>query len=681
MENNTEKRVPIRKRVRGMMLFVVAAALLITSLVGIVSMYRIRKQSERSLVERMESNLYNIAESKAKLAESEFDRYADEVTNFSDYIHGLYMEPDEYKAREIMPPDKANGGVYSIQRGLRTEDVKYEDVQDEVKLLGNLEQVFRPVISADSEVITTIYAGTESGVMIAYDKDADSSAAPDGGDIYIDYFDSNWYPMAKEAGGVIFTDVYDDYYGRGLMITCAAPFYDADNKFAGVVAMDMLISDLYDAVVTLDLEGEDSYAFIIDDMGNAISPDAAIKKVDDDPDLDGTVKQQLMGDQTGVSESDKGFYYAYAPINGVGWMFCIHVPETTVLAPARDMDKRIRAAIALFIAVFVIVMVVAILSSGKFASQLVDPILSLGDDAKVISGGDLDHRAKIHRNDEIGDLAENFNSMASNLKKYIEDLTAVTAEKERIGAELNVATQIQADMLPRIFPPFPERNEFDLYATMDPAKEVGGDFYDFFLIDDDHVGLVMADVSGKGVPAALFMVIAKTLIKNRALMGGSPSDVLSYANDQLCEGNDAELFVTVWMAILQISTGKGVAANAGHEHPVIRRAGGKFELVEYKHSPAVATMEGIRFREHEFELHPGDTLYVYTDGVPEATDSHDELFGTDRMLTALNRDPDAKAEVLLKNVREAIDGFVGDAPQFDDITMLGLNYYGKGEDT
>ena len=283
----------------------------------------------------------------------------------------------------------------------------------------------------------------------------------------------------------------------------------------------------------------------------------------------------------------------------------------------------------------------------------------------------------INTGDEIENLADAMKKMERDINDYIDNLTKVTAEKERIGAELNVATQIQADMLPRIFPPFPDRNEFDIYATMDPAKEVGGDFYDFFLIDEDHMGLVMADVSGKGVPAALFMVIAKTLIKNRALMNGSPSEVLAYANDQLCEGNEAELFVTVWFAIFEISTGKGMAANAGHEHPVIKRKDGDFELVVYRHSPAVATMEGIKFKEHEFELHPGDTLFVYTDGVAEATNASNELFGTERMLEALNKDKDAPAEQLLKNVKEAIDDFVGEAPQFDDITMLGFKYFGK----
>jgi sigma-B regulation protein RsbU (phosphoserine phosphatase) len=267
--------------------------------------------------------------------------------------------------------------------------------------------------------------------------------------------------------------------------------------------------------------------------------------------------------------------------------------------------------------------------------------------------------------------------MAISLKDYIKNLTEVTAEKERIGAELNVATQIQADMLPRIFPPFPEKKEFDLYATMSPAKEVGGDFYDFYLLDDDHLCMVMADVSGKGVPAALFMVIAKTLIKNRAQLGGSPSEILAYANEQLCEGNDAELFVTVWIAILEISTGKGVAANAGHENPVIKRAGGDYDFVKYKHSPPVAILEEAEFEEHEFELHPGDRLFIYTDGVPEATSAADELFGEDRMLAALNENKDETVENVLHNMKKSIDEFVGEAPQFDDITMLTLNYYGN----
>ena len=257
-------------------------------------------------------------------------------------------------------------------------------------------------------------------------------------------------------------------------------------------------------------------------------------------------------------------------------------------------------------------------------------------------------------------------------KKHKEEV-----EKERLATELKTANKIQADMLPRIFP---DRKEFSLFASMDPAKEVGGDFYDFFMTDENHLAMVMADVSGKGIPAAMFMVVAKTLIKNRALMGGGPGEILEYVNNQLCENNEEDLFVTVWMAIIDIRTGKGLAANAGHEHPAISRNGGKYELSVYRHSPAVATMEGLPFREHPFELHPGDNLFVYTDGVAEATDSNNELFGPERMLNALNRDPQADPEKLLQIVRAEIDEFVGEADQFDDITMMSFHFNGDSEE-
>ena len=249
---------------------------------------------------------------------------------------------------------------------------------------------------------------------------------------------------------------------------------------------------------------------------------------------------------------------------------------------------------------------------------------------------------------------------------------ADSREKERIGAELHVATQIQADMLPRIFPAFPERPEFDIYASMTPAKEVGGDFYDFFLVDDDHLAIVIADVSGKGVPAALFMVIAKTLLKNAAQTGLPPKAILEKVNNQLCENNEAEMFVTVWLGIYEISTGKLTAANAGHEYPAIRRANGNFELLRDTHGFVLAGMENVRYREYTLELSAGDTLFVYTDGVTEATDAANTLYGTDRMLEALNRGQDRTPEELLRAVKRDIDLFVGGAPQFDDITMLAI---------
>ena len=242
-------------------------------------------------------------------------------------------------------------------------------------------------------------------------------------------------------------------------------------------------------------------------------------------------------------------------------------------------------------------------------------------------------------------------------------------------SELNMATEIQESMLPSIFPAFPDRKEFDLYASMEPAKEVGGDFYDFFMIDDDHLGVVIADVSGKGVPAALFMMISKTILQNYAKLGISPAEVLKRANDSLCSQNKLEMFVTAWIGILEMSTGRMKCASAGHEYPVICRDG-KFKLLKDRHGLVLGGMESVIYTDYEIRLDKGDKIFVYTDGVPEATDKDNNLFGTDRMVDALNNNPEACPEEVLKNVRAAVDQFVGIAEQFDDLTMLCLEYRG-----
>lgn len=265
-------------------------------------------------------------------------------------------------------------------------------------------------------------------------------------------------------------------------------------------------------------------------------------------------------------------------------------------------------------------------------------------------------------------------TVAKRTRTLLEKQAADSSARQRIETELNVATQIQSDMLPRIFPAFPERREFDIYAGMTPAREVGGDFYDFFLLDRDRLAMVIADVSGKGVPAALFMVVTKTLLKNAVQTGLSPKEALEKVNNQLCENNEAEMFVTVWLGVYEISTGKLTAANAGHEYPAIRRAGGSFELFKDRHGFVLAGMENVRYQEYELELGEGDTLFIYTDGVTEATDGSGNLYGTDRMLAALNQNQKHKPgpEELLHQIKTDIDRFVDTAPQFDDITMLSI---------
>ena len=310
------------------------------------------------------------------------------------------------------------------------------------------------------------------------------------------------------------------------------------------------------------------------------------------------------------------------------------------------------------------------------------PVESIADIAKshIINGNEKKDSADIvaecerfcgNRN-ETGILAEAFKTMVLDLDTYIENLTKAAAEKEHIGAELSIATEIQASMLPRIFPPFPNRNEFDIFATMLPAREVGGDFYDFFLIDENKLAVVMADVSGKGVPAALFMVIAKTLIKNNACTGKSPAEVFETVNRMLCENNETGMFVTAFMGYADLRNGNFVYVNAGHDPPLVRKTGGEFEFVNTKPSRILAGFENTAYKEEEIKLDPGDILYLYTDGVTEAMNTNNELFSDQRLLETINRYRDCPLQELLSSIKNEIDLFTAGAEQSDDMTMLAL---------
>ena len=359
-----------------------------------------------------------------------------------------------------------------------------------------------------------------------------------------------------------------------------------------------------------------------------------------------------------------------------------------ILCVQRQMDVLANARqkyLNKIILALIILVVLVIAGQSLFLGRvLLHPLRLISEETNRFSTENVMPERKlqetIRNQDEIGTLAASIDRMEERIQEYVTSITQITAEKERINTELNLAAQIQYSMLPHIFPPFPERKEFDIYASMDPAKEVGGDFYDFFLIDSNHLGIVMADVSGKGVPAALFMMASKIILQSVAMLGGSAGEILTKTNEAICSSNQAEMFVTVWVGILEISTGKLTAANAGHEYPVLKRADGDFELFKDKHGFVLGGMEGIRYKEYELQLNPGDKLFLYTDGVPEATDANKELFGTERMIKALNRGKDSSPEQVLQCVRQAVDGFVKDAEQFDDLTMLCLEYKGVPEE-
>ena len=358
-----------------------------------------------------------------------------------------------------------------------------------------------------------------------------------------------------------------------------------------------------------------------------------------------------------------------------------------VLAASQSAQKVVEEIFRNILSVIVISLAVMVVSVIIFyfsiRRRIIKPVTKLTKSVRTmkesIKSGQV-VSADIHTGDEIEELAVAFEDMNRDLIGYIDENTRITAERERLDTELNLATNIQAGMLPDKFPAFPDRKEFDIYASMKPAKEVGGDFYDFFLIDKDHLGIVMADVSGKGVPAALFMMYSKILLKSYTLMKQSPKAALEEVNRQICENNPEDMFVTVWLGVLDLNTGVFTAANAGHEKPAVKQPDGSFELFKDKHGLMVGYMDGIRYIEYELTLGKGSKLFLYTDGVAEATSAEEELFGTDRMIEALRTAENGTPKDILEAVDAAVNKFVGDAPQFDDLTMLCIEYNGASED-
>ncbi len=398
-------------------------------------------------------------------------------------------------------------------------------------------------------------------------------------------------------------------------------------------------------------------------------------------------KYKALYDQTADRElvvRDKGYIETDPHITMIVPLKASDGKVKGLLCVQRQMDnltnKRNSFVRKIIVALIILVVIVILVQSFFLHRTLLRPLKLISDEATRFSTENTVSEKKlcesIRNKDEIGALAGSIDQMEEQVQAYIENITQITAEKQRINTELNLATRIQIAMLPNTFPAFPDRPEFDIYASMDPAKEVGGDFYDFFLVDDDHLCMVMADVSGKGIPAALFMMASKIILANNAKLGKSPAQILTDTNASICSNNKEEMFVTVWLGILELSTGKLTAANAGHEYPVLRNADGKFDLIKDKHGFVIGGMDGLKYKEYEIQMTPGSKLFLYTDGVPEATDANGEQFGTDRMLAALNEKADAAPQEILRQVRAAVDSFVKDAEQFDDLTMLCLEYRG-----
>ena len=669
-------------------------------------------EQEESIVAVSEETMHTVLETsmarttalQAYIANDLFADVRTDVLTLQAFATELFAHADSFSAHPFFPPDAANDGVASVQ--VQHEADVDPDQSATLGLVANMSEIMLAMYQ-HSDKLSSCFVATADGCILYVDDRAGEYFSETGEAYNFDTRNRPWYLQAVEEGDLIFTGVEEDAFTEIPGIVCAAPVY-RDGELVAVVGADIFLTSISEYVKNTASEG--GFLCVVNQEGQVLfSPQQeGIFKAElsgQAPDLRASENEalaafvnQALRERTGLNLIEiggKNYYLTGAPMETLGWTVLSVVEKDVTDQPTKAMltrydeindnaqgvfrqgaSKSAKTILILTLAILVLAVIAGLAMAGK----VVKPLEHMTKRINNLSGEDQAFEMEdVYRtDDEIEILAESFATLSKRTRDYITQITEITAEKERIGTELALATRIQQDMLPNIFPAFPERPEFDIYATMTPAKEVGGDFYDFFLIDDTHLGLVMADVSGKGVPAALFMMVSKILVQNYAMAGRSPAEVLQAVNKQICSNNREEMFVTVWFGILDTVTGKITAANAGHEYPVIMQTGSGFKLVKDKHGLVIGGMEGIRYREYELDMTPGSKLFLYTDGVPEATNEKNEMFGTERMLEAMNEDPAASPEDILKNVRKAVDGFVKDAEQFDDLTMLCLEYKGGG---
>ena len=426
------------------------------------------------------------------------------------------------------------------------------------------------------------------------------------------------------------------------------------------------------ADTSTDVVPEDTH--FLSTISYPASKHSAVKEILRDRD---SLKQKTYYEVYHDSQNGKDYYIGYMPYILNGKVICYYALKYDWSDFRNELVGHLKRSILIGLLVLLalnsMLMLYLYKKAIKPAQKVKEGVQAYMEDKD--SEAVCEKMRTVKTKNEIGVLANSFSDLATEINRYTAEIMHLTDEKARISAELDLATRIQADMLPSIFPAFPARKEFDLYASMTPAKEVGGDFYDFFIIDSDHLGLVIADVSGKGIPAAMFMMVSKNIVANNAMLGKSPAQILHDANNAIIQNNNECMFVTVWIGILEISTGTLRAANGGHEYPILKR-GDQFELYKEPHGCPLGFMDDSEYEEYVIEMKPGDKLFVYTDGVPEATAADQQMFGTDRTLEVLNRDVSASPKQMLEHIKEGVDAFVKDAEQFDDLTMLALEYKG-----
>ena len=718
MKYNIRQRVFRLVLSASVLTFVVLA---IVSLIGILSIhYKLDERSdtlskysvdyiEQVVTERKKSELKEVAQAQAQqidnaLKEQSFDaEYLAEAMNIE-----LKTPTTGFLARNLVvsnynPVKSGEAYIFYtpelIERGIDSA------LAEEINRAGNIASFFIPFGDRYKSYFSSFMAASKNGYYVCVETSFDGRDIEfsDGFLTSYDFRTRPWYKIGTNIKAPVFTDVYTDTMGNPSL-ACVMSYYDGNGDFAGVINISYGVGEIYKIVLDTAV-GSDGFSFILNSSGNVIlsakkeglfaakENDVDLRQVPD-PALAEAAQKMVAGesDVASITLDDEKYYLAYAPMGASGWSFGTLMSHATVLEPAlaarekmhEQMEDFRNSIKQLFINLTIsLVLLLALLSawvyvgSSRVSKRFVEPIQKLSEGVREISGGNLDRKVNIDTGDELEELANSVNVMTDELKNYMANLEKVTAAEERIATELKVATNIQLSALPHDF--LEDHSEFEIYATMKPAKEVGGDFYDFYLLDENHLMITIADVSGKGVPAALFMMHGKTILKNLAMTMQSPDDlaaVMTLANNQLCQDNDEMMFITVFIGMLDLKTGKFIYVNGGHNPPMIYRdAEKKFHYMHLKENCVLGLMDGMDFEQQETQINHGDILYLYTDGVTEAMNKNREQYGEARLENCLNNmNHQCKLQTLLEGVSKSLAEHVQTAEQSDDITMLSVRF-------
>ncbi len=667
--------------------------------------------------ESVKDELQKVTEAKAQHLDRELHNVGEDVELMSDCMTRILSFPEDYLPRTLpdtrLDSDILSGTPYIHYSPELAQQGIGEEMREEIGRAGNIADVLVPMSKFYEDLMTSFFASSKHGYMVSVDivpsKEGAASIYPseEARQEFLDNFDPRerfWYRFGKDAAKPVFTNLYKSAAGV-LALSCVMPYYDNDG-FAGVTGISYSAEDIRRSVVEFAHE-QSSANFMLDGRGDVVISSekegilAAVPEIVDlrqaaEPDIAEAARHMTAGESgvMSVALNGKQYYLAFAPMQTVGWSFGVLIEDREVADVAAQVSGDVLQEMGTFRGslreifsdslvkmgtILLPVLLLVIYGSGFMAARVTRPIRRLAEGVREIAAGNFDRKLDLHTGDEIEHLAECFNTMTEELKTYTEHLALAAAEKEHARTELEVAAKIQTDMLPDAVGAFPNRKEFDLYALMEPARDVGGDFYDFYMVDEHRLAFAIADVSGKGIPAAMFMAKSQSVLKHCLLMAKSPDDlaaVLEHANRLLCKNNDAAMFVTVFLGMLDLETGRLTYADGGHCPPLLGR-NGSYEFLPMKKGTMLGLME-LPYEQQSVELSPGTVLYLYTDGVSEAMNEAEEQFTEARIKEVLDAlPPDRKAEDILSYMLERIRQHIGSAEQSDDITMLGLQYHGN----